>query len=754
MDLYAKLKEVEHVYPNAVATFTATTPNDSLFSEQWAHNVNHLQSQYGWDIETGDSTIVIAIHDTGVDWEHPDLEDNIWVNPGEDLDGDGVVGDTDDLNGVDDDGNGYEDDIIGWDFWDGDWDPQHTAGADTCHGTKVAGIAAAVTNNDSGVAGVVWNCKIMPVRVGRGYSFAIIPTVAEGIRYARMNGADVLNMSWRYYGDYSHIRTQIDSAYSDGLVLVAAAGNEDTSAVVYPAGYDSVLAVAAVDSNDVKRSNSNYGSWVTVSAPGEGCWTTKYVNGAANPHQYHLGVATSIATTHVSGLAALLLSYDPSLTNSEVRDIIEKSADDIDSKNPSYVGLLGSGRINVFKALFRAKGYGNIAADVTWYNDIPLTGDVTVNNGVTLTIQPGVTVEFDTTDVSLGGRDSTLCELIVEGKLIAQGTSTDSIAFRSNSNTSNRGEWHGIVFESMASSASQISYSRIRNAVYGIYSDDADPHIERNTISDCTIGIKGVKMGLIGSITQNRIKNGITGVSLYDSNVPVQYNNLSSNVRSAYFFNTTSRVRYDTLSANENSGIALMSNSDATFGDDQVVGNGLWGLRLWHKSDPVLRFGGKHNNIRENGGSGRPEIHCSDNSQPRLGTSPSSGWGYNDIVPEPGGKAIYIADPDTAITVIDAIGNWWGTSDPDSTVLFYPSWAVNFRPYLTESQFKPALSSEQDAEQQVALGMDLEEQGAYGEAFDVYRGVLLDYPQTSSARTALGGLHRSYRGVEGRWGGV
>jgi subtilisin family serine protease/tetratricopeptide (TPR) repeat protein len=734
VNLYAQLKEVEYVYPNAVATVTATTPNDSLFAEQWAHNVNHLQSEYGWDIETGDSDIIIAIHDTGVDWEHPDLKDNIWVNPGEDLDSDGVVGDTDDLNTNDDDSNGFDDDIIGWDFHDGDWNPQHTAGADTSHGTKVAGIAAAIANNDSGVAGVAWSCKIMPIRVGEGHSLDFL-LVDDAIQYARKNGADVLNMSWRYYVNYPHIRAEIDSAYADGLVLVGAAGNENTSTIVYPAGYDSVIAVAAVDSNDVKKDNSNYGSWITVSAPGVANWTTKYVNGAANPHQYHLGYATSIATAHVSGLAGLLLSYDSSLTNSEIRDIIEQSADDIDSQNPSYQGQLGTGRINVFKALFRAKGYGSITADVTWYNDITLTGDVTVNNGVTLTINPGVTMEFATTDASSGGRDASRCELIVHGTLTAEGTSANPIVFHSTNGGTTEDEWYGIVFESDADDASSVEYADIKNAEYGVYCDHASPDIEHSTITYSSIGVKGVTMESGGSISYNTIHNTITAVSLSEnSSVPVTYNNLSSNVRSGYFTGATSTVQYDTLNSNSNEGISLFSGSDVTFGHNRILENSLWGVRLW-QSDPTMRGDAGYNNITDNGNS---EIYCQGNSQPELGEDVDGKRGHNDIYDDTG-YAIYTD------RFIQAEKNYWGSTD-SLTIRSYmfPADSVDFSPCDNNSNTKPVLVADSDPVlEQLHTGIEAEELGDYRTAIGAYQSVLQD-PQHRWTREALSGLHRSY----------
>jgi subtilisin family serine protease len=348
---YQKDSNVKNVSLNYILEVTET-PDDYYFDEQWNHDNSHLQSELAWNYETGSDEIIISINDTGIDYLHPDLQNNIWVNPGEDLDGDGVVGDFGipanggDENGVDDDGNGYVDDLIGWDFYNNDKDPQHSSGS---HGTKVAGMVAAEGDNSIGVAGVSWNSKLMPTRVGAGGSIYLDDAI-EGIGYAADNGADVINFSWRGNGTTSgDLKTALDYAYdTKDLVLVAAAGNDTDSLRNYPAEYSKVIGVAALYENDTKRSNSCFGSWIDVSAPGHNLWTTDYLSGS---HTYSYGGATSIAAPQVAGLAALIKSMAPSLENWMIRNIITSTTDNIDAVNPSYVGLLGTGRINSYNAL-------------------------------------------------------------------------------------------------------------------------------------------------------------------------------------------------------------------------------------------------------------------------------------------------------------------------------------------------------------------------------------------------------------------
>ncbi len=374
---------IEYAEPNYVYQF-CVTPNDPHFNDQWAlHNIGQMYPSDGrfnpppgtpdcdidapeaWDIETGSPDVVIAIIDTGVDYTHPDIADNIWINEGEDRNNNGKFdnwpwwskknGIYGDINRKDDDGNGYVDDILGWDFagllfgvFD-DNNPMDTLG----HGTICAGVAGAVGNNGIGISGVAWDCKIMAVRVGN--LMARLSNVLRGIIYAAKNGADVISMSLGTVSSSEATYDTIKYAYSRGSILVAGAGNLDTDLGFFPAAYDEVIAVAATDSNDEKAEFSMYGSWVDVAAPGvdilslRADGTDVYGDGShIVDEKYYIASGTSMACPYVSGLIGLLLSKNQSLTQDMVKTILYSSVDKIDS----YF-YIGRGRINAFEAIKR-----------------------------------------------------------------------------------------------------------------------------------------------------------------------------------------------------------------------------------------------------------------------------------------------------------------------------------------------------------------------------------------------------------------
>jgi subtilisin family serine protease len=248
---YEKEPKVIYAEPDYIARACAT-PNDSLFSEQWG--LFKIQAPDAWDIEMGDTTIIIGILDTGIDTAHPDIVDNLWINRDE------IPGDS-----IDNDGNGFIDDIHGWNFVNNNSNPNDDAG----HGTHCAGIASAVTNNSVGVAGVSWKSKLMAVKVLNQNGQGLYSDIAEGIVYAADNGAKVINMSLGGY-IYSNLwENALTYAYATS-VPVGAAGNDAKSDSFYPACFPMVLGVAATDSFDILWDGSNYGDWVDISAPGVG----------------------------------------------------------------------------------------------------------------------------------------------------------------------------------------------------------------------------------------------------------------------------------------------------------------------------------------------------------------------------------------------------------------------------------------------------------------------------------------------------
>lgn len=334
LDVISKLKEdpnVAYAEPDYVIQATDTIPNDTYYSNLYAPG--KISAPKAWDTHTGTKNVVVGVIDTGIQYTHPDLADNIWVNPGE------IAG-----NGKDDDNNGYIDDIYGWNFVSNNNRPLDDNG----HGTHVAGTIGAVGNNGVGVTGVTWNTQLAALKFldsgGSGYtSNAIL-----AINYAADKGFAILNNSWGG-GSYSQSLKNAIDAYKG--VFVAAAGNEgrnNDSYASYPASYTSnnIIAVAATTSTDALASYSNYGKTsVDLGAPGSSIYST-YINS-----RYTSLSGTSMATPQVSGALALIKSYRPSLTTAQLRSLILNNVDSVSSlSNKTVTG----GRLNVAKALAAA----------------------------------------------------------------------------------------------------------------------------------------------------------------------------------------------------------------------------------------------------------------------------------------------------------------------------------------------------------------------------------------------------------------
>lgn len=326
-------------------------PNDPLYSQQW--HLPKIQAPKGWDITKGDSTIAVGPIDSGVDWDHEDLYDKLWVNPGEDLNGNGKFDYPDDLNGIDDDGDGYVDDIIGFRFYPSTgWDPTPTEPGND-HGTHVFGIAVATTDNATGVASVGWKVRGMAFKCGDA-NYIYVSAAVNAIYFAGNHGAVATNHSYGSYYQNSSERNAIIWAHdTKNVTICAAAGNSNVQTPHYPANYPNVIAVAATNSIDKKSSYSNYGTWIDVCAPGDNILSTVPNNG------YQGFYGTSMASPIVCGIAGMVRSLHPDWTSYQTDSAIMKSCDDIDSLNPGYEGLLGWGRVNLYKALAQSI-YSNI----------------------------------------------------------------------------------------------------------------------------------------------------------------------------------------------------------------------------------------------------------------------------------------------------------------------------------------------------------------------------------------------------------
>ena len=365
----SRLPGIEWAEPHFVYELQFT-PNDPDYASQW--NLSKISASQAWDISTGDSDIVIAIVDTGVDWDHPDLSSNIWQND-------------DPLGLGDDDANGYVDDLRGWDFGGLDGTPDNNPMEDKPdHGTLVAGIAGAVTNNGVGVASISFNCTIMPVKVIRNdrrfdNGSPMVIFGFEGIVYAADNGAKVINTSWGGSG-YSIAGQEVVSyALSKGALVVAAGGNDGTDEIIYPARYNGVLSVGASQSTDARWSATNYGADLDVMAPGASIYSTW------QDDTYATANGTSMAAPITAGLAGLIFEHFPNYTPEQVAEQIRTNCDNIDNLNPGYERLLGKGRINAYSALNNGNSKAVRAVGVKFEDQGD--GDGILENGETVSIE-------------------------------------------------------------------------------------------------------------------------------------------------------------------------------------------------------------------------------------------------------------------------------------------------------------------------------------------------------------------------------
>ncbi|RJP76698.1 MAG: T9SS C-terminal target domain-containing protein [Candidatus Zixiibacteriota bacterium] len=335
-------------------------PNDVLAPGQW-----HLAQIHGpeaWAICRGAETVQVGIIDGGVDYVHPDLADNVWINPSEDLNGNRLI-ELSDWDGVDNDGNGYVDDFWGWDWvdvpagavWPGedpgppDNDPSDFDG----HGTHCAGDASAAADNSQGVASPGFHCQVMALRAGylsnepgsQGQGLIDLGCAISAVYYAMEAGAEVLSMSFGGPTPYPPFTNTLNAAHDAGLALAAAAGNDHSSQISYPAGSPHVIAVAATAPGDVLAGFSNFGSWITLCAPGEAIFSTIPNGGYGNMS------GTSMATPVAAGAAALVKSLRPDWNSDQVGQWLAQTADNIDLQNPGYAGMLGGGRLNLARAV-------------------------------------------------------------------------------------------------------------------------------------------------------------------------------------------------------------------------------------------------------------------------------------------------------------------------------------------------------------------------------------------------------------------
>ncbi|MFA6250412.1 MAG: S8 family serine peptidase [Candidatus Shapirobacteria bacterium] len=351
----AQSPEIEYVEPNYIVK-GSLIPNDPDFNQLWGLNNTgqeggtvdaDIDLPESWELSSGSTQVLVGVIDSGIDYDHEDLKDNIWVNPGE------IKG-----NGIDDDQNGYIDDIFGWNFVSNSSDPMDDAG----HGTHVSGTIGAVFNNSLGIAGISPKVKLMALKFLDSQGRGLTDDAARAVRYANFMGAKITNNSWGGGGYSKTLYDAINEANSIGSLFMVASGNDAHNLDItpdYPSCYNlpNILSVSSTDRYDKLSSFSNYGiNSVDVVAPGSFILSTV-------PGSYAVKSGTSMACPHVTGLAALLLSIDSKLSLIDLKSLIESNTDDLGS--PGRDSSFSSGRINSQKSVESL-----IANNIVPYGDI------------------------------------------------------------------------------------------------------------------------------------------------------------------------------------------------------------------------------------------------------------------------------------------------------------------------------------------------------------------------------------------------
>lgn len=325
------------------------TPNDPSVGSQWS--LTKIKAFEAWDVNPGSANVVVAVVDNAIQTNHVDLQANM---------------------------------LAGYDVGDNDTDP-NPPNTSFSHGTHVAGIVSAVNNNALGIASAANNrIKILPIKATpNSGSPQSIYYGFEGILWAADNGAQIISLSWGGAGYSQAEQEVIDYAYTKGIVIVAAAGNDNNDIEIFPAAYSNVISVASLDSDDKRSSFSTFGSWVDISAPGRGILSTVPFD------DYASFSGTSMATPLTASVLGYIWSCFPSLTPAQLENILKQTADNIEAVNPAQTGLLGAGRINLLKAV-TCVNEGIVSAVIT------VSGNPFICEGesVTLSANTGVGLSY------------------------------------------------------------------------------------------------------------------------------------------------------------------------------------------------------------------------------------------------------------------------------------------------------------------------------------------------------------------------
>ena len=515
-------------------------PNDEYYSDQWSLHDDRLQLEKAWEITTGEPSVIIGIVDSGVDYKHEDLAENIWQNLGEDIDGDGKVFeylngewqfDPDDENDFDDDGNGKPDDFIGWNFnYNDEVDPNNNPLDEDGHGIKVSGIIAAKINNGVGIAGIAGGqninqgIRIMVTRINKSeedvWDGISIFSTLNCIIYLATNGAKIINMSWGWQGGYEFYEEILSNLINEYNVLFIAGAGHVTSPfpphyqMGFPAKSEKVIGVTASLQDDYRWGGARYGSELSVIAPGWNIPTTT-ISDNHDEYVFDFG-ATSAAAPHVTGIAALVLSINPEMKSLDVKTLIEVTADKVPGMEGQYFhDEYGFGRVNAYRAVSMAKYMADYdisrllsgVVDDNIYEHTLLAGEVSVPvnikvaSGVKLYLYPGTRINIEE-DIKID----------IEGSLIAEGNIEEPISI-----SSENGHGGGIIFHS--GSSIQLEFVDISQSGPLILQNQTSNSIIENCnfiYNDYVIIVEGSPQFINCNFSNNQV--GLISVSLSNPN--------------------------------------------------------------------------------------------------------------------------------------------------------------------------------------------------------------------------------------------
>ena len=676
---------IESVEPNLI-DHVSFNPNDPYFQDghQWALNNTGQNPPAGtndadvdapeaWSITRGYSNVIIAILDTGIPMlngslSHPDLDDPNKFILGEDESGDGLR------------------DLYG-------------------HGTHVTGIASAETNNSTGISGVAGGCKIMVVKVFTNIGDGSSLWFKNGVIYAVDNGAKVIN----YSGGGPANQQKYDAiayANSNNVFVAASAGNDYSGPIIYPAAYSpsfpNLVAVGATDHNDTKSSYSNIGSELNIVAPGgyggtpdaNDIYSTTpnysfYLEQYGITQNYGYMAGTSMAAPHVSGIAALVLSINSNLTPSQIRSIVEQSADDKGAAG--WDQYYGYGRVNANNALkYTLEHYGGV---------IPA--------GETWNFEAGITLHFDSG-----------CYLYVDGVLNILGTSANHVTFTRSGSS---GTWGGIRFRS--GSSGTIQYANISYATYGVHltSSGSVANVQHCNFTQNTYGAR-IDYSDDTRFSNCNFQNNTYGIYPYYADCDIEDNTFSNNYRGIYTYHCSPALNDNEINNNTNAGIYASSYSSP---------------QLW----TICPYGsGNVNNYIHHNPTG---VYCSSSATPNLGIYINRGsaamGGFNYFLSN---SSYDVSNYNSSYTVRAEV-NWW---EPSAKI--YGS--VDLSPDAEDLGFylpKPAVAGKPDdsASELLRSAQILELDSAYADAIVQYKRIIDQYSESGIVGAALTGVERCHR---------